>query len=112
MRKILETRNNQELKMLKKIGVLMVRNMAAKICTIAHKWNKSFNITLWTGIPLLVAFSSFAVAAVTSSRPLTADIIFPAISLFMLLQFPLAMVCSLRILPYSSSPYLVRSSDF
>jgi len=75
MRKILETRNNQELKMLKKIGIVM-----------------SCNMTLWTGIPLLVAFSSFAMAALTLSRPLTADIIFPAISLFMLLQFPLAMV--------------------
>lgn len=47
---------------------------------------------LWGGIPSIVAFSSFAVAAVTLDRPLTADIIFPAMSLFMLLQFPLAMV--------------------
>lgn len=49
-------------------------------------------MALWSGIPLLVAFSSFATAAVTSSKPLTSDVIFPAISLFMLLQFPLAMV--------------------
>ena len=41
---------------------------------------------------VLVAFSSFATASVFSTRPLTADVIFPAISLFMLLQFPLAMV--------------------
>lgn len=41
---------------------------------------------------VLVAFSSFAVAAFTSDTPLTSDRIFPAISLFMLLQFPLAMV--------------------
>jgi len=41
---------------------------------------------------VIVAFSSFATASVFSSRPLTADVIFPAISLFMLLQFPLAMV--------------------
>ena len=41
---------------------------------------------------VLVAFSSFAVAAITSDKPLTADRIFPAMSLFMLLQFPLAMV--------------------
>lgn len=47
---------------------------------------------LWGGIPSIVAFSSFAVAAATLDRPLTADIIFPAMSLFMLLQFPLAMV--------------------
>ncbi len=51
---------------------------------------------LWSGIPLLVAFSSLAVAAVTSSQPITSDIIFPAISLFMLLQFPLAMVRLIR----------------
>ncbi|KAF9005892.1 metal resistance protein YCF1 [Cyathus striatus] len=74
IRKILETRNNHELKMLKKIGVVTASNMA-----------------LWSGIPLLVAFSSFATAAVTTATPLTSDIIFPAISLFMLLQFPLAM---------------------
>ncbi|KAG6837154.1 hypothetical protein H0H93_013744 [Arthromyces matolae] len=75
MRKILETRNNQELKTLRKIGLVT-----------------AFNTTLWSGIPLLVGFSSFATAAAVSSIPLTSDIIFPAISLFMLLQFPLAMV--------------------
>ncbi|KAF8957433.1 multidrug resistance-associated ABC transporter [Flammula alnicola] len=74
IRKITEVRNNQELKMLKKIGIVT-----------------SWNMALWSGIPLLVAFSSFATAAVTSSTPLTSDVIFPAISLFMLLQFPLAM---------------------
>lgn len=74
MRKVLETRNNQEMKMLRKIGIVT-----------------SCNVALWSGIPLLVAFSSFATAALTSSKPLTSDIIFPAIALFMLLQFPLAM---------------------
>lgn len=53
---------------------------------------QALNMTMWSGIPLLVAFSSFATAALTSSKPLTSDVIFPAISLFMLLQFPLAMV--------------------
>ncbi|KAF9269001.1 multidrug resistance-associated ABC transporter [Marasmius fiardii PR-910] len=74
MRKILEVRNNQELVMLKKIGLVT-----------------SANSMLWTGIPLLVAFSSFAVAAATSEKPLTSDVIFPSITLFLLLQFPLAM---------------------
>ncbi|KAK0202906.1 P-loop containing nucleoside triphosphate hydrolase protein [Desarmillaria ectypa] len=74
LRKILTVRNEKELKMLRKIGIAT-----------------SLNMMLWTGIPLLVAFSSFAVAAITSSKPLTSDVIFPAISLFMLLQFPLAM---------------------
>ncbi|KAJ7918968.1 multidrug resistance-associated ABC transporter [Mycena leptocephala] len=74
IRKILAVRNDKELRMLRKIGLL-----------------NSLSMTLWSGIPLLVAFASFATAASTSSRPLTSDIIFPAISLFMLLQFPLAM---------------------
>ncbi|KAG7093889.1 hypothetical protein E1B28_007528 [Marasmius oreades] len=74
MRKIIEVRNNQELVMLKKIGLLT-----------------SANSMLWNGVPLLVAFSSFAVAAATSDKPLTSDVIFPAITLFLLLSFPLAM---------------------
>ncbi|KAG1731999.1 P-loop containing nucleoside triphosphate hydrolase protein [Suillus paluster] len=74
IRRVLHVRNDLELKMLKKIGVVT-----------------ALNSTLWGGIPLIVAFSSFATASVFSSRPLTADVIFPAISLFMLLQFPLAM---------------------
>jgi ATP-binding cassette, subfamily C (CFTR/MRP), member 1 len=49
-------------------------------------------MAVWSGVPLLVAFSSFATAAAVSSRPLTSDLIFPAISLFMLLQFPLETV--------------------
>ncbi|KAG2056246.1 multidrug resistance-associated ABC transporter [Suillus hirtellus] len=74
IRRVLHVRNDLELKMLKKIGIVT-----------------ALNATLWGGIPLIVAFSSFATASVFSSRPLTADVIFPAISLFMLLQFPLAM---------------------
>ncbi|KAH7930359.1 P-loop containing nucleoside triphosphate hydrolase protein [Leucogyrophana mollusca] len=74
IRRILHVRNDQELKMLRKIGIVT-----------------ALNSTLWGGIPMIVAFSSFATAAFVSSKPLTADVIFPAISLFMLLQFPLAM---------------------
>ncbi|PIL25024.1 ATP-binding cassette transporter [Ganoderma sinense ZZ0214-1] len=74
IRWISNVRNDQELKMLRKIGIV-----------------NALNNSLWTGVPLLVAFSSFAVAAYTSDSPLTSDKIFPAISLYMLLQFPLAM---------------------
>ncbi|KAH8093747.1 metal resistance protein YCF1 [Cristinia sonorae] len=74
IRKILSVRNDKEVRMLRKLGIAT-----------------SLNGSLWTGIPLLVAFSSFATAALTSDTPLTSDRIFPAISLFMLLQFPLAM---------------------
>ncbi|KAI0629229.1 metal resistance protein YCF1 [Trametes polyzona] len=74
IRWVSQVRNNEELKMLRKIGIVT-----------------SLNTSLWSGIPLLVAFSSFAVAAYTSNTPLTSDKIFPAISLYMLLQFPLSM---------------------
>ncbi|KAH7102795.1 metal resistance protein ycf1 [Auriculariales sp. MPI-PUGE-AT-0066] len=73
IRRVLDIRNNREMKMLKKIGIFQV-----------------LSSSLWTGIPLLVAFASFAVAGRTG-QVLTSDIIFPAISLFMLLQFPLAV---------------------
>jgi hypothetical protein len=79
--------------MLRKIGIVTVGlylSFAYLLCLLSFP--QSCNSALWSGIPLLVAFSSFATAALMSSRPLTSDIIFPAIALFMLLQFPLAMV--------------------
>ncbi|KAF8703060.1 ABC transporter transmembrane region, partial [Rhizoctonia solani] len=78
IRRVLTVRNEQELKMLRKIGV-----------------TTAVSTTLWAGIPLLVAFGSFATAAYTGERPLTADVIFPCIALFNLLQFPLAMFASI-----------------
>ncbi|CAE6405604.1 unnamed protein product [Rhizoctonia solani] len=78
IRRILTVRNEQELKMLRKIGV-----------------TTAVSTTLWTGIPLLVAFGSFATAAYTGDKPLTADVIFPCIALFNLLQFPLAMFANI-----------------
>jgi hypothetical protein len=89
-----------ELKMLRKIGITTVsflRLLPSFECSL----DQSFNSMLWSGIPLIVAFSSFAVAAITSDVPLTADVIFPAISLFMLLQFPLAMVFLFNLLTYT-----------
>ncbi|KAI3619753.1 metal resistance protein ycf1 [Moniliophthora roreri] len=95
MRRIFHTRNEEELVMLKKIGIVT-----------------SFNTMLWSGIPLLVAFSSFAVAAATSDTPLTADVIFPAISLFLLLQFPLAMFSQVTSNIIESIVSLQRISSF
>lgn len=97
MRKVLETRNNQEMKMLRKIGIVTVGSYLSIFFALLS-FPQSCNVALWSGIPLLVAFSSFATAALTSSKPLTSDIIFPAIALFMLLQFPLAMVCNCELL--------------
>ncbi|TFK18058.1 metal resistance protein YCF1 [Coprinopsis marcescibilis] len=95
IRKILETRNDRELKLLKKIGIVT-----------------SFNMTLWSGIPILVAFSSFATAALTSDKPLTSDVIFPAMSLFMLLQFPLAMFAQVTSNIIEAMVSVNRLSDF
>ncbi|CAE6428317.1 unnamed protein product [Rhizoctonia solani] len=78
IRRILTLRNDQELKMLKKIGI-----------------TSALNNTLWAGVPILVSFGSFATAAYTGSTPLTADIIFPCISLFNLLQMPLGMAANI-----------------
>lgn len=47
---------------------------------------------LWFLIPFLVSFFTFACFSWTSSTPLTSDIVFPAITLFQLLSFPLHVV--------------------
>ncbi|KAG8992893.1 hypothetical protein FRB94_011203 [Tulasnella sp. JGI-2019a] len=73
-KKMVGTVRNAELQKLKTIGVTTALNMA-----------------LWSAIPLLVSFATFAVTAYASSKELTAEIIFPAIALFNLLGFPLAM---------------------
>ncbi|KAG9121358.1 hypothetical protein FRC07_002714, partial [Ceratobasidium sp. 392] len=95
IRRVLTVRNDQELKMLRKIGV-----------------TTAINTTLWTGIPLLVAFGSFATAAYTGSKPLTADVIFPCISLFNLLQFPLAMFANITSQLVEASVAVTRIRKF
>jgi ATP-binding cassette subfamily C (CFTR/MRP) protein 1 len=72
--KVLDVRNNQELTMLKKIG-----------------YNNSMSFFFWSSTPFLVALGTFATYALTSPHPLTSDKIFPAISLFGLLAFPLGV---------------------
>ncbi|KAG8218162.1 P-loop containing nucleoside triphosphate hydrolase protein [Butyriboletus roseoflavus] len=95
IRRVLYVRNDLELKMLRKIGIAT-----------------AMNTTLWGGIPLIVAFSSLATASVFSTRPLTADVIFPAISLFMLLQFPLAMFSQVTSNIIEALVSVKRLSDF
>ncbi|KAG8894385.1 hypothetical protein FRC00_009035, partial [Tulasnella sp. 408] len=65
---------NAELSTIRRIGII-----------------SAFNTVAWGSIPLIVALATFAVAAYAGPVPLTADIIFPAIALFNLLSFPLAM---------------------
>ncbi|KAI8384080.1 multi drug resistance-associated protein MRP [Blakeslea trispora] len=111
MEKIGFIRNDLELTMLRKIGLLS----AAQTFT-------------WTTIPFFVSIVTFTVYIIVSSTPLTSQIAFVAISLFSLLQFPMAIfpnvITSLieasvslsRIEEYLTSPEIdqtaIRKEDF
>ena len=75
MNKLSYIRNDVELNTLRKIGA-----------TIALA-----NFT-WSTTPFFVSCSTFAVFVVTQDKPLTTDIVFPALTLFNLLTFPLAIL--------------------
>ncbi|GJN87677.1 hypothetical protein Rhopal_000632-T1 [Rhodotorula paludigena] len=73
--RLFDVRNNKELRMLKRMGYL----------------SASSNF-LWSFTPFAVAFSTFALFSTISGKPLTSEIVFPAITLFQLLGFPLAVL--------------------
>ncbi|KAG2416141.1 hypothetical protein HFD88_007333 [Aspergillus terreus] len=75
MNKLSHIRNDLELNTLRKIGATQ---------SIA-------NFT-WQSTPFLVSCSTFTVFALTDSRPLTTDVVFPALTLFNLLTFPLSIL--------------------
>lgn len=75
MNKLQYIRNDQELHTLRKIG-------AAQAVA---------NFT-WSTTPFLVSCSTFAVFVLTTDKPLTTEIVFPALTLFNLLTFPLAIL--------------------
>ncbi|CAB91574.1 vacuolar heme ABC transmembrane exporter Abc3 [Schizosaccharomyces pombe] len=77
LQKLLHIRNTKELSMLKKIGFITAIGDFAWIFT--------------TIIVTTVAFGAFIIFH-GKTQALTADIVFPAVSLFNLLQFPLAML--------------------
>lgn len=68
-------RNDQELKTLRKIGA-----------------SQAFANFTWSTTPFLVSCSTFAVFVLTQDKPLTTDLVFPALTLFNLLTFPLAVL--------------------
>ncbi|KAI1318942.1 hypothetical protein EDD11_005376 [Mortierella claussenii] len=74
LQKVLTVRNDYELATMKKIGYLSAVQSFTWACT-----------------PFLVSLATFSVYALVMKRPMTTDIVFPAISLFNLLQFPLSM---------------------
>ncbi|PVG00760.1 putative YCF1-vacuolar ABC transporter [Serendipita vermifera] len=93
--KILQVRNEQELRLLRKIGIA-----------------NSVGMMFWGTIPLLVSLGSFAAAAYVRDGPLTSDIVFPAISLFLLLSFPLAMFAQITTSIVSAMVSVKRLSKF
>ena len=75
MKKLNYVRNDLELKTLRKIGG------AQAVATFT-----------WSTTPFLVSCSTFTVFVLTRDEPLTTDIVFPALTLFNLLTFPLAIL--------------------
>ena len=75
MNKLNFVRNEQELKTLRKIGA-----------------SQSFANFTWSTTPFLVSCSTFTVFVLTRNEPLTTEIVFPALTLFNLLGFPLAIL--------------------
>ncbi|KAL8764209.1 MAG: hypothetical protein Q9184_000178 [Pyrenodesmia sp. 2 TL-2023] len=75
MNKLNHVRNDQELHTLRKIGA-----------------SQAFANFTWSTTPFLVSCSTFTVFVLTHNRPLTTEIVFPALTLFNLLTFPLAML--------------------
>ncbi|GAA5830633.1 hypothetical protein JCM11251_002541 [Rhodosporidiobolus azoricus] len=73
--KLFAVRNNQELVLLKRMGML----------------GAAGNF-LWAYTPFCVAFVTFALYSTFTGKPLTSEIVFPAITLFQLLSFPLAVL--------------------
>ncbi|TEA16194.1 Metal resistance protein YCF1 [Colletotrichum sidae] len=75
MNKLNFVRNDLELKNLRKIGA-----------------TQAFANFTWSTAPFFVSCSTFTVFVLTQDKPLTADIVFPALTLFNLLTFPLAVL--------------------
>ena len=75
MTKLNFVRNEQELKTLRKIGA-----------------SQALANFTWSTTPFLVSCSTFAVFVLITDKPLSTEIVFPALTLFNLLGFPLAML--------------------
>ena len=75
MNKLNFVRNEQELKTLRKIGA-----------------SQAFANFTWSTTPFLVSCSTFTVFVLIKDQPLTTEIVFPALTLFNLLGFPLAIL--------------------
>ncbi|KAK0862145.1 ATP-binding cassette glutathione S-conjugate transporter ycf1 [Friedmanniomyces endolithicus] len=95
MNKLNFIRNDQELHTLRKIGA---------VTAVA-------NFT-WSTTPFLVSCSTFAVFVATQNRPLNTEIVFPALTLFNLLTFPLAVLPMVITAIIEASVAVTRLTDF
>jgi ABC-type multidrug transport system fused ATPase/permease subunit len=95
MNKLSHIRNDLELNTLRKIGATQ---------SIA-------NFT-WQSTPFLVSCSCFTVFVLIEDRPLTTAIVFPALTLFNLLTFPLAMLPMVITSIIEASVAVTRLTDY
>ncbi|CDU22833.1 probable YCF1-Vacuolar ABC transporter responsible for vacuolar sequestration of glutathione-S-conjugates [Sporisorium scitamineum] len=94
-RKLFKVRNDEELKLLRTVGVV----------------SAFFNF-FWTAIPFFVSLGTFVTYAYTNPEPLTADVIFPALALYQLLSFPIAMFAGIISALLQAQVSAKRLSDF
>lgn len=95
MNKLNYIRNDLELNTLRKIGATMA------MATFT-----------WSTTPFLVSCSTFAVFVYTQNQPLTTEIVFPALTLFNLLTFPLAILPMVITAIIEASVAIQRLSSF
>lgn len=95
MNKLNYVRNEQELKNLRRIGA-----------------TQAFANFTWNTAPFFVSCSTFTVFVLTQDKPLTTDIIFPALALFNLLTFPLAILPMVITSIVEASVAVGRLTDF
>lgn len=95
MNKLSHIRNDLELNTLRKIGATQ---------SVA-------NFT-WQSTPFLVSCSTFTVFVLTSNKPLTTEIVFPALTLFNLLTFPLSILPMVITSVIESSVAVKRLMDY
>ncbi|KAJ4324230.1 ATP-binding cassette glutathione S-conjugate transporter ycf1 [Neodidymelliopsis sp. IMI 364377] len=88
-------RNEQELKTLRKIGA-----------------TQAFSTFTWSTTPFLVSCSTFGVFVWTQDRALTTDVVFPALTLFNLLTFPLAILPMVITAIVEASVAVSRITDY
>jgi len=95
MNKLNYVRNEQELKNLRKIGA-----------------TQAFANFAWNSAPFFVSCSTFSVFVLTQDAPLSTEIVFPALALFNLLTFPLAVLPMVITAVVEASVAVSRLTDF